>query len=97
MKSPKALFHENSDHVKWLANVIDDPRFEMTLMLVEMQIHSRLSGINGPNQMMIDNAIRIGAHRFRQELIAFASKGTKPVEWEMPSVLHAPDRPVEIR
>ncbi|MCG3773705.1 MAG: hypothetical protein JW395_0518 [Nitrospira sp.] len=95
MKTPKQLFHreENKADVRWLAGIIDDPRFEQVLLMVEANLHGNMANITGPNQMMIDNAIRIGMHRFRTELLHFASPASKPQQWAMPPVLHDPDRP----
>lgn len=94
MKSPKTLFHQNPADVKWLADLVDDERFQRVLLMVEMNIHNQMANLNGPNQMMIDNAIRIGLHRFRAELMSFATPNSAPQKWNMPPTLHDPDAPV---
>ena len=97
MKTPKQLFLEDKDAVHWWQSVVDDHRFKHIAFLCELQVMRGLQDTVNPNVMMANDAVRVGSKRALITLATFADASGKSVDFEIPAVLHDPDRAVPNR
>jgi hypothetical protein len=97
MKSPKSLLLTNADVVRWWQGVVDDPRFQFVSSIAELQVIRHLPDSVNPNVMMANDAARVGVKRALTTLAEIANANAKPNEWELPAVLHNPDKPLPPR